>query len=350
MTEYLSFPGLGIGRFHIDRIAVTVFGKGVAWYGILITIGMIIAIFIATRLAKKEKISSDTIFDLALSIIIFGVIGARLYYVAFTWSDGGYLVTDGTFWHNLGHTLLNIIAMWEGGMAIHGGIIAGVIVAAVFSKVKKIPFLKICDLLVPCVLIGQIIGRWGNFINVEVYGRETESFLRMGITEMTSAGTVISERFVHPTFLYESLWNLLIFVLVLVFYKKKKFDGTWFCVYLIAYGAARAYLETLRDEQYNLMIGPFKVSVLVGILMLVAGLAFFVILYSRYKARKLAGDYKPMFGDETPSGDVPVPDVTEVTSAGSDEASSAHDDVSADEKEPYDDGPNLTEESDGKDN
>ena len=297
--QYLSFPGIGIDWFHIDKSAFTIFGRGIAWYGILITLGMILAVIIAIKIGKIEGIKSDTILDLAIFIVIFGVIGARAYYVIFTWNEGGYLVTDGSFWHNVGQTIYNCIATWEGGMAIHGGIIAGMITAVIFAKKKKIYLFKLFDLLVPCVLIGQVIGRWGNFINVEVYGRETESFLRMGIGHMSPSGEIVADMFVHPTFLYESLWNLLALVLILIFYKKKKFHGVFFSFYLIWYGVGRTFLESLRVPEFNLMIGPFRLSMIVGILMAVAGIVVFAILYSRYKAKKLAGEeYTDIFGAE----------------------------------------------------
>ncbi len=287
--NYISFPGLGIEPFHVDKTAFTIFGREVAWYGVLITVGMVIAVLIALHYAKFEKVSADKITDLAFFVIIFGVLGARLYYVLFTWNEYPYLVTSGSFFYNLWHTFVNIIAIWNGGLAIYGGVIAGIIVALIFCKKKKIQPLKILDLLVPCVLIGQIIGRWGNFFNMEAYGTETTLPWRMGLLRYASTGlddglgVLLSERYVHPTFLYESLWNLIGLILVFVFYKKKKRNGQVFCGYLIWYGFGRMLIEGLRTD--SLMLGSIRISQLIGLLSCVLGIVLF-ILFSRRPAVK----------------------------------------------------------------
>ena len=136
--NYLSFPGLGIEPFHVERIAFRIGPLTVAWYGILITFGMILAVLCAVRLSRREGISTDDITDFALYVILAGVIGARAYYVIFTWNQYHYLVTDGSFLHNLGHTLYNCIAVWEGGLAIYGGVLAGLLCGYLFSKKRKI--------------------------------------------------------------------------------------------------------------------------------------------------------------------------------------------------------------------
>lgn len=156
--SYISFPGLGIEPFHIDKVAFSLFGRDVAWYGILITCGMILAVLYAIHLGKFEGISSDNMIDLAFVIIICGVLGARLYYVIFKWDN--YVVTDAqNLFQNLWETLKNIVAVWKGGLAIYGGILAGLLTAYIFARKRKIKFLKLFDILVPCVLIGQVIGR-----------------------------------------------------------------------------------------------------------------------------------------------------------------------------------------------
>ena len=232
---YISFPGLGIEPFHINRTAFSVFGHGIAWYGILITFGMVLAVLLAMHLCKREGISSDDIVDLAFTVIVFGVIGARAYYVIFSWNEINYVATGGTAIQNILGTIYNCIAVWEGGLAIYGGVLGGLISALVFSKIKKINYLKLTDILAPCVLVGQIVGRWGNFINVEAYGGETTLPWRMGISYMVN-GSVMSEKFVHPTFLYESLWNLCVITVILILYRKKKFDGQMSATYFIGYG------------------------------------------------------------------------------------------------------------------
>lgn len=297
---YLSFPGLGIEPFHIDKVAFSVFGRDIAWYGILITCGMLLAVLCSIYLAKIEKISVDDIVDLAFFVIIFGVIGARAYYVIFSWNEFNYVATGGTFFENLWGTIYNIIAVWEGGLAIYGGVIAGLITAYVFSKVKKIKFLKLFDILAPCVLIGQIIGRWGNFINIEAYGAETSLPWRMGILfsytgDVMSTGMWTAEKYVHPTFLYESLWNLVALVIILSLYKKKRFDGQMFSSYLIWYGFGRMLIEGLRTD--SLMLGVLRVSQLVGLISFFVGVILMICLarFSKKYSVEKNKEYVPIY-------------------------------------------------------
>lgn len=281
---YVSFPGLGIEPFHIDKVAFSVFGKDIAWYGILITLGMIIAVsYAAFKLSKYEGLSSDDVTDLGLTVIVFGVIGARFYYVLFTWNTLNYVVTGGTFWQNLWGTIYNCIAMWEGGLAIYGGVIAGLISAYVFSRIKKIKFIKLVDILSPCVLIGQVIGRWGNFINIEAYGSETTLPWRMGIEYIVN-GEIISEKFVHPTFLYESLWNIVLLIVIICTYKKKKFDGQFAGMYFAWYGLGRMMIEGLRTD--SLMLGNLRVSQGVGFISMIVGILMLVFLGSKSKKER----------------------------------------------------------------
>lgn len=296
--SYISFPGLGIEPFHIDKVAFSIFGHDVAWYGLLITCGMILAVLYAIHLGKFEGISSDDMMDLAFAIIICGVIGARLYYIIFKWDN--YLVTDGNFLHNLLETLKNMIAVWEGGLAIYGGILAGLLTAFIFARKRKIKFLKLFDILVPCVLIGQVIGRWGNFINIEAYGSETSLPWRMGIlysyldTGITT-GIWDSEKYVHPTFLYESLWNLIALIVVFIVYKKKKFDGQMFCSYLIWYGFGRMLIEGLRTD--SLMLGNLRISQCVGFLSVILGIVLMVYFKRKYRKAIPSKDteYTPVY-------------------------------------------------------
>ncbi|MCR5682604.1 MAG: prolipoprotein diacylglyceryl transferase [Clostridiales bacterium] len=315
--NYLSFPGLGIEPFHVERIAFRAGPFTVAWYGILITFGMILAVLCAVRLSKREGISLDDITDFAFYVILSGVIGARAYYVIFTWNKYHYLVTGGSFLHNLARTLYNVIAVWEGGLAIYGGVLAGLLCGYLFAKKRKIPFLKIYDILAPCVLIGQIIGRWGNFLNIEAYGTETTLPWRMGIleyaTSMSGESALISEQYVHPTFLYESLWNLVGLVLVLaLLYPKKKFDGQIFCFYLVWYGFGRMLIESLRTD--SLMLGNLRVSQGVGFLSLVLGILIFTILYKKRKEQSKEkdddGGYVPVYA-EAAAAEENKPDETE---------------------------------------
>jgi len=291
---YVSFPGLGIEPFHMDKAAFTVFGRDIAWYGVLITCGMLLAVLCGLWLAKKEKISSDHLLDLAYTVIIFGVLGARLYYVIFEWdhylvtsavSDGTFLGALSAFFSNAWETFKNAIAIWEGGLAIYGGIIAGLLSAFVFARIKKIPFMKLFDILAPCVTIGQILGRWGNFVNVEAHGGETTLPWRMGIGFSLDGGnTFLTEEFVHPTFLYESLWNTVgLVLLLLIFVRGKRFDGQSFCTYLIWYGFGRMLIEGLRTD--SLMWGPVRVSQMVGLISLVIGVVLMIVLNRKSRTK-----------------------------------------------------------------
>ena len=179
-------------------------------------------------------------------------------------------MTDrGSTWNNIVETLKGMVSVRSGGLAIYGGIIAGFFTALAVAKVKKIRFPVLLDILAPCVMIGQIVGRWGNFVNVEAYGSTTDLPWRMGV------GLGGGAPYVHPTFLYESLWNLVGFILIAVFYKKKKFHGQVFLFYAIWYGAGRAFIEGLRTD--SLYLGPIRISQLVSAVICAAGIILMVI-------------------------------------------------------------------------
>ena len=280
---YVSFPGLGIEPFHMDRIAFSLFGIDVNWYGLIITCGMILAVLYALWHAKHEGVKSDDIIDLALALIFCGVIGARLYYVIMEFDQ--YLVSGGTFWQNLGGTLYNIIAIWNGGLAIYGGIIAGFLAALVVARAKRIPFPVIADIAGPAVMVGQIIGRWGNFVNVEAYGAETTLPWRMGVLYSFNDGaSFVSETFVHPTFIYESLWNLVGLILITWLYNKKKFHGQMFLTYMTWYGFGRMLIEGLRAD--SLYVGSIRISQLVGLVTFVAGAVLLVYNFRKTRNAK----------------------------------------------------------------
>ena len=275
---FISFPGLGIKPFPIRSTAFTVFGIDIAWYGIIICTGLILGVLYSVFRAKRnEGIKTDTVIDLAFFLVVFGVIGARLYYVIFKFGDYIKTKPDGSF--DLGKTLLAMVNIREGGLAIYGAIIAGFLTILVFSRIKKIKFLKILDFVSPAVMIGQIIGRWGNFTNAEAFGYETQLPWRMGIHSSASSDPTtlveMSVKYVHPTFLYESLWNLIGFLIINAIYKKKKFDGQIFFMYIAWYGLGRAFIEGLRTD--SLMLGPIRISQLVGALAFFAGVVLLIV-------------------------------------------------------------------------
>jgi len=290
--NHISFPGIGIEPFPVKQTVFSIFGVEIAWYGLLITCGMLLAVLYALWIGKKkEGIKTDDILDLAIFIVLFGVVGARLFYVIFEWDQ--YVVTSGSFFANVANTFKNIVNLRNGGLAIFGGIIGGLVTAFFVAKYKKIHFLKFFDLLAPCVLIGQIIGRFGNFVNIEVYGAETDTLLRMGLHSVNAAGEIVSETFVHPLFLYESMWNLAGLILIHCLFMRKKFDGELCAVYFIWYGFGRMILEGMRDPRYNLMLGKVRVSQLVGLSILVIGIVLMTVLIVKMKKKKAAENEPP---------------------------------------------------------
>ena len=238
----LSFPGLGIGEFNVDSVAFTVFDIDIAWYALIITFGMICAVAYTVYRAGQVKISFDDILDYVLFVIPTGIIGARLYYVLMTLDRYD--------------SLKEVFNIRGGGLAIYGGIIAGAIAVFAVSRYKKIPFRVLADCCTPGIILAQSIGRWGNFMNGEAYGGPTDLFCRMGI----EIGSTM--QYVHPTFLYESLWNLVGFILVNIFYKHRKYDGQIFLMVFGWYGLGRMFIEGLRtDSLYMQLFGlEFRVS------------------------------------------------------------------------------------------
>ena len=266
----IRFPGLfGDCAFTASAKALDI-GKGVYWYGIIIAIGLLMALLFCMKQRKKYGISEDDLLDGLLWGIPFGIIGARLYYVIFYLDL--YRNSDGTVnWRE-------VIAIWDGGLAIYGGVIATVIVALLLSRRRKFKIGAMLDLVVMGLLIGQIFGRWGNFMNREAFGAETTLPWRMQLT--TTAGTLIE---VHPTFLYESLWNLIgLLLIVFVVSKARRFDGenTWF--YFLWYGIGRFWIEGLRTDSlylFNWTIAgqPIRVSQALSLVMVLV--SAFMLLY-----------------------------------------------------------------------
>ena len=255
----ISFPGLGIGEFTVKSEAFSLFGRSVAWYGIIITVGIICAYLYACRRGKRsEGIDPDVMTDLTFFTVIFGIIGARLYYVLFKLDEY--------------KTFYDVIAIWNGGLAIYGGIIAGALTILIFCKIRRQNVLKFTDAVAPGVMIAQAIGRWGNFMNAEAHGGETEIFCRMGIRD--ALGEV---RYYHPTFFYESLWNVIGFVLINLFYQKKKFNGEICLAYFAWYGFGRMFIEGLRTDSLYLGGTGIRISQLVGAVCFVAGTVLILV-------------------------------------------------------------------------
>ena len=283
MTMSIHFPNLGI---HLENVGktISVFGFEIAYYGIIIGLGVVAGILMATHLAKKTGQDPDVYYDLAIYAVVLSVIGARLYYVIFSWE---YYKDD----------LLSIFNLREGGLAIYGGVIAAVITVAVYCKIKKLSFGVLADTACPGLILGQILGRWGNFFNREAFGQYTDSLLAMqlpldavrssDVTEMMRNNMEVIDGInyiqVHPTFLYESLWNVGILVLMLWRSKHKTFNGEILLTYLFGYGIGRFLIEGLRTDQLLIPGTGVAVSQVLAILMAIAS----AVLIYVYKKKQL---------------------------------------------------------------
>ena len=271
MHTSIEFPNIGI---HLDNVGktVTVFGFDIAYYGIVIGIGMLAGIAMAMMEAKRTNQNQEDYIDIAIFGIIFGIIGARIYYVVFAWD----MYKD---------NLLEIFNTRHGGLAIYGGVIAAVITVFVVARVKKLPVALLLDTGCFGLITGQMIGRWGNFFNREAFGDYTDGPLAMRLPLDAVRSSDVTEKIrehmdvvdgvsyiqVHPTFLYESLWCLMVLVLLLLYRTHKKFEGEIFLLYLAGYGAGRFWIEGLRTDQLWIPGTEIPVSqVLAGVLVVVA--------------------------------------------------------------------------------
>ena len=270
----ISFPGLfGDWSFNPSPVAVPI-GNGIRWYGIIICAGLILAVLFCCRQGKKYGITEDEIYDMMIWQIPLCIIGARIYYVIFYLNL--YRNADGSLdWGRMA-------AIWDGGLAIYGAVIMAYIVLQIFCKKREIPFGAFADLGVMGLLIGQAVGRWGNFMNREAFGGETSVPWRMRL--WTSTTEYIE---VHPTFLYESLWNLVgLLLIVFVIAKIRTFDGENTCFYFIWYGTGRTWIEGMRTDSlllFNLQLfgQPIRVSQLLSILLALTALV--VLIANRRK-------------------------------------------------------------------
>ena len=288
MDMSIRFPHLGIYLPNVGK-TISVFGFDIAYYGITIAIAMIVGISIALHEAKRTGQNQDTYLDLLMLTMLTSVLGARIYYVIFSWDN---------YKDNLGE-ILNIR---NGGLAIYGGIIAGVITVFIYSKIKKMKFLQIADTVCMGLAAGQIIGRWGNFFNREAFGEYTNNLLAMQLpvsavreNEITSSmwNHVVTIRGVeyiqvHPTFLYEGLWNLMVLLFLFWFRKRKKFEGELFFCYLAGYGSGRFWIESLRTDQLLLPGIHVPVSQMLSAVLVIVSLS--VIICKRRKNRECRYD------------------------------------------------------------
>lgn len=262
----IVFPYLGVTLSKVGRY-LSIGGFEIAYYGMAVALGMYLGINLILLLAKRSGQNEDRYLTLCLITLLFGVAGARLYYILFSW---GYYKDH----------LTEIFFLREGGLAIYGGILVGVVVVFVYSRRKKLPLLLLADTIVPGLALGQAVGRWGNFFNREAFGRYTDSIFAMALPKAAVYPQDITEQMlshsfvldgiefiqVHPAFLYESVWNLGLLTTLLLFFSKKKFDGQIFALYLGGYGIGRVMIESLRTDQLLVPGTMIPVSILVSVL------------------------------------------------------------------------------------
>ena len=264
MDMEINFPNLGIYLDHVGK-NISIFGFSIAYYGIVIVTGMMIAISIAQREAKRTGQNPEQYLDLAMIGIAAGILGARIYYVIFAWD---YYKDD----------LLSIFNIRQGGLAIYGGIIGACIAVVIYSRKKKQNFSLLMDTASMSIVFGQIMGRWGNFFNREAFGDYTNNLFAMQLPVSAVRANEITQKMwdhvvtvngveyiqVHPTFLYESLWNVGVLLFLFWFRKRKKFNGEVFLMYLIGYGLGRIWIEGLRTDQLLLPVVGLPVSQLLS--------------------------------------------------------------------------------------
>lgn len=260
MNQTVSFPGLGL-EFHFNNVAFHIASKPIYWYGILIMLGVILAVVYASARSRQFGIRQDDLYDAVLFAVPLGIVCARIYYVIFEWEQ-------------YKDNLSEIFATWHGGLAIYGGIIGGIIVIVVLCKVKKIYVMDMLDLFASAVPIGQILGRWGNFFNCEAYGSSTTLPWRMVIGKtLEEAGATGN----HPTFFYESAWNLIGFIILYFSSKKRKYHGEILLLYLGWYGLGRFFIEGLRTDSLYLWGTGIRVSQVVALICIIIGLGGFLL-------------------------------------------------------------------------
>ena len=329
----IGFPGIGWGFTQNPVIFPLGETFALTWYALILVTGLLAAVWYCMRQTQHFGIKQDEVYDVLFCAVPAAVIGARLYYVAFDWA-------------NYKDDPITILYTWHGGLAIYGCIIGAVIAAVLFCKFRRVNIGAMLDLGAMGLLIGQAIGRWGNYVNGEIYGTETTLPWRMRVP---------SGQDVHPLFLYESLWNILGLVLLRLFMKKRKYNGQMFTIYVAWYGLGRAIMEGMRHPEFNLKIGEIMVSQLLAILSCVAALAvLFVMTFfkktaplmewteARDEHEALRKERKGIVSDTEESEEV-TNDVTEEPEEVSDEVAEEPEETEADTEE------KVTEEEEAED-
>ncbi len=259
----------------MNPVLISIGPLEIRWYAALILVAVIIGITMFMKEGKRFKISNDFLFNLAFWVIVFGIIGARLYYVIFNWSD-------------YSSDLLSIFKIWNGGLAIHGGLIAGFTTMVIYCKKYNVELLKITDMAVVPVILGQAIGRWGNFFNSEAHGAVTSlaRLKELHIPDFIIEGMEIGGLYYHPTFFYESLWCIVGFIILLILRRFKYIKtGQLTCIYLMWYSFGRFFIESMRTD--SLMLGGFKAAQILSIILFVGALIVLMVISRKGKFQDL---------------------------------------------------------------
>ncbi|MEG2929505.1 MAG: prolipoprotein diacylglyceryl transferase [Oscillospiraceae bacterium] len=282
MDYHVQFPGLGL-NFAINRVAFSIFGLDIYWYGIILATAMLVSFFVYVKLAQRKNINIDKLIDVVMIGAVCAIICARIYYVVFA-----------PFKYD---SLWDMINIRDGGIAIYGAVIGAFVFGGLACKWKKLDVLEVCDITATCFLLGQGIGRWGNFVNQEAFGTNTtapwgmfsegtQGYLQSVQARLAQQGVIVDPSMpVHPTFLYESLWCILGFILLYAYFNHKKFKGEMFCLYLVWYGIGRYFIEGLRTDSLE-TAGGIRTSQLVAVVTVVVSIA--LIIYMRYRTKKTA--------------------------------------------------------------
>ena len=290
----ITFPKLGID-LHLDSTAFSIGGLDIQWYGILITLGLVLAMVYAFTQVKKYGLNPDRVMDCIIGGIIGGVVGARAYYVLLNWN-------------NYAGDWKSILNIREGGLAIYGGIIGSFLAGLLVAKIRKVKFLPLLDIVGIGFLLGQGIGRWGNFFNQEAFGTNTTlpwgmysegtcNYLSSVQETLAAQGVAVDPSLpVHPTFLYESIWCLLGFFLLWAYMKRRKFHGELILMYVMWYGAERFFVEGLRTD--SLMVGSFRISQVIAAVSVIAALCIWLALRKKYKDKPLTVTYTALVKED----------------------------------------------------
>ncbi|HEY4602101.1 MAG TPA: prolipoprotein diacylglyceryl transferase [Cerasibacillus sp.] len=264
----------------LDRVFIEIGSKEIYWYGVIIAFGLFLALLLATRESNRLGLKKDIMLDLVVFAIPVAILSARMYYVIFQWEQ----YASGPWW--------KVFAIWEGGLAIHGALIGSVLTAIVFAKVRKINFWQLADIAAPSLILGQAIGRWGNFMNQEAHGgpisQATYESFHQYLPDFIMNQMCINGIMYHPTFLYESVWNLLVFGFLLWLRRRNPLRGTLFLSYLIAYSIGRYFIEGMRTDSLYTLLGDFRTAQVISLILIIGSI---ILLIYRKKSGKANRHY-----------------------------------------------------------